>query len=159
LLEPRAPSPARRLSALRQLAAAGVPVHCSIAPVIPAITDGALEEIVGAAAAAGVHSVGWIPLRLPHEVAPLFREWLAVHFPDRAAKVMAIVRQMRGGRDNDPAFGTRLRPDGVWAELLRSRFRLACRRAGIGKQPFELDCAQFAAPGHWPENGGQMQLL
>ena len=155
LLEPRATTPERRLAALGTLAQAGVPVHCSIAPVIPAITDQFLEEIVTRAAAAGVRSAGWIALRLPHEVAPLFREWLAVHFPDRADKVMGIVRSIRGGRDNDPGFFSRLRPSGVWADLLRARFRLACRRAGIEQQRFELDCGSFRPP----DSDGQLRLL
>jgi DNA repair photolyase len=155
LLEPRASAPAKRLAALGALVEAGVPVHCSVAPVIPAITDEFMEEIVARAGALGVRSAGWIPLRLPHEVAPLFREWLAVQFPDRAEKVMAIVRSIRGGRDNDPAFFTRLRPSGVWADLLRARFRLACRRAGMANTHPELDCSAFRPP----ERGGQLRLL
>ena len=155
LLEPRAAAPHRRLEALGKLSDAGVPTHCSIAPIIPAITDDQLEDIVSRAAALGTTSIGWIPLRLPHEVAPLFREWLAVHFPDRGDKVMGIVRSIRGGRDNDPDFFTRLKPSGVWADLLRARFRTACRRAGIGKAKFELDCTQFRPPAA----GGQLQLL
>ena len=154
-LEPRAAAPAKRLAALGKLADRGIPTHCSIAPVIPAITDGYMEEIVTRAAALGVASCGWIPLRLPHEVAPLFREWLDVHFPERAGKVMSIVRSIRSGRDNDPNFFTRLKPSGVWADLLRARFRLACKRAGLSKAHFELDCTQFRAP----ETGGQLRLL
>ena len=154
-LEPRAASPSKRLSALAKLAEEGVPTHCSIAPVIPAITDEFMEEIVERAAASGVASVGWIPLRLPHEVAPLFREWLSVHFPERGDKVMNIVRSIRDGRDNDPSFFSRLNPTGVWADLFRARFRLACKRAGIGKTRFELECTRFRPP----ETGGQMRLL
>ena len=154
-LEPRAATPARRLAALGKLAEAGVPTHCSIAPVIPAITDEFIESIVARAGAIGVASCGWIPLRLPHEVAPLFREWLDVHFPERAGKVMSVVRSIRNGRDNDPDFFTRLRPGGVWADLLRARFHLACRRAGIGKVKFELDCTRFRPP----ETGNQLRLL
>ncbi|MDP4539533.1 PA0069 family radical SAM protein [Qipengyuania sp. DY56-A-20] len=154
-LEPRAASPAKRMAALGKLAAAGVPTHCSIAPVIPAITDEFMEEIVQRAAALGIASCGWIPLRLPHEVAPLFREWLSVHYPERGDKVMGIVRSIRGGKDNDPDFFTRMKPTGVWADLFRARFRLACKRAGIGKAKFELDCTRFRAP----EVGGQMRLL
>lgn len=154
-LEPRAASPAKRIAALGRLVEAGIPAHCSVAPVIPAITDCFMEEIVQRAAAVGVTSAGWIPLRLPHEVAPLFREWLSVHFPERGDKVMSIVRSIRGGKDNDPDFFTRLRPSGVWADLLRARFALACRRAGIGKTRFELDCTQFRRP----SEGGQLRLL
>jgi DNA repair photolyase len=154
-LEPRAAAPAKRMAALGSLVAAGVPAHCSIAPIIPAITDGFMEEIVEHAGTLGVRSAGWIPLRLPHEVAPLFREWLSVYFPERGDKVMSIVRSIRGGRDNDPDFFTRMKPSGVWADLLRARFRVACIRAGIGKERFELDCTRFRRPAV----GGQMRLL
>jgi DNA repair photolyase len=158
-LEPRASAPAKRLAALGTLAGAGIPAHCSIAPVIPAITDEFMEAIVARAAALGVRSAGWIPLRLPYEVAPLFREWLSVHFPERGDKVMSIVRSIRananGGRDNDPDFFTRMKPSGVWAELFRARFRLACKRAGLGKTRFELDCSRFRPP----EIDGQLRLL
>jgi DNA repair photolyase len=154
-LEPRAASPAKRLAALGNLAQAGIPVHCSIAPVIPAVTDQFMEAIVAQAADLGVKSCGWIPLRLPHEVAPLFREWLAVHYPERAGKVMSIVRSIRNGRDNDPEFFSRLKPGGVWAELFRARFRLACKRAGIEKVRFELDTVAFRPP----LSGRQLRLL
>jgi len=154
-LEPRAASPAKRMAALGKLAEAGVPVHCSIAPVIPAITDEFMEAIVAEAADLGVNSCGWIALRLPHEVAPLFREWLEVHYPDRAGKVMNIVRSIRNGRDNDPDFFSRLRPSGVWADLFRARFRLACKRSGIEKARFELNTVAFRSP----QSGGQLQLL
>lgn len=154
-LEPRAAAPAKRLAALGRLAEAGVPTHCSVAPVIPAITDEFMEDIVARAAALGVASVGWIPLRLPHEVAPLFREWLSVHFPERGDKVMNFVRSVRDGKDNDPSFFSRLKPSGVWAELFRARFRVACKRAGIGKTKFELDCTRFRPP----STSGQLRLL
>ncbi|MGB7371541.1 PA0069 family radical SAM protein [Erythrobacter sp.] len=154
-LEPRCPAPVKRLAALGKLAEAGVPTHCSIAPIIPAITDEYLEAIVARAAALGVASVGWIPLRLPHEVAPLFREWLDVHFPERAGKVMSIVRSIRDGKDNDPEFFSRLSPQGVWADLLRARFRVASRKAGLRRHRFELDSTRFRPP----EVGGQMRLF
>ncbi|MFB0611591.1 PA0069 family radical SAM protein [Aurantiacibacter poecillastricola] len=154
-LEPRAAAPAKRLAALGKLAERGIPTHCSVAPVIPAITDEFMEQIVARAAALRVASCGWIPLRLPHEVAPLFREWLEVHYPDRAGKVMSIVRSIRQGRDNDPDFFTRLKPSGVWADLFRARFRIACKRAGIGKPGFELDTVAFRPP----QSGDQLQLL
>jgi DNA repair photolyase len=155
LLEPRAPPPHQRLAALGRLVEAGVPAHCSVAPVIPAITDEFMEAIIARAGALGVQSAGWIPVRLPHEVAPLFREWLAVHFPDRGEKVMGVIRQIRGGRDNDPQYFTRMRPSGVWAELFRARFRIACRRAGMAGLRIELDCSEFRAP----ETDGQLRLL
>jgi len=154
-LEPRCAAPAKRIAALEKLVQIGVPTHCSISPIIPAITDEFMEVIVARVADIGVPSVGWIPLRLPHEVAPLFREWLDVHYPDRAGKVMSIVRSIRNGRDNDPDFFTRMKPTGVWADLLRSRFRIACKRARIGKHRFELDCSRFRPP----EVGGQMRLF
>ena len=159
LLEPRASSPAKRLDALRQLAAAGVPSHVSVAPVIPAITDQFIEGILEQAAAVGVKSASWIVLRLPHEVAPLFREWLDAHFPDRADKVMHTVQAMRananGGRDNDPGFFTRMKPLGVWADVFRARFRIMTRRLGMNEDRLKLDCSQFVRP----EAGGQLRLL
>ncbi|MDF1833573.1 MAG: PA0069 family radical SAM protein [Alteraurantiacibacter sp. bin_em_oilr2.035] len=154
-LEPRAAAPARRMAALERLVQSGVPTHCSVSPIIPAITDEFMEEIVARAAMIGVQSCGWIPLRLPHEVAPLFREWLDVHFSERAGKVMGIVRSIRGGRDNDPDFFTRFKPGGVWADLFRARFRIACRRAGFKRRDFTLDASQFRRPG----SGGQLRLL
>ena len=166
-LEPRAAAPAKRLAALGKLVEAGIPTHCSIAPVIPAITDEFIEEIIDRVAALGVNSAGWIPMRLPHEVSPLFREWLDVHFPERAGKVMSIVQSIRSkngkARDNDPAFFSRLKPSGVWADLFRARFRIACKRAGISStslsssmgERFALDCSQFRPP----ETGGQLRLI
>ena len=146
LLEPRAAAPAKRLAALGKLVAAGIPAHVSIAPVIPCITDDSIEGILGQAGALGVGSASWIMLRLPHEVAPLFREWLATHFPERGDKVMGIIRSVREGKDNDPGFFSRMKPQGVWADLFRTRFRLACKRAGILQQQIVLDTAQFRAP-------------
>jgi DNA repair photolyase len=154
-LEPRATTPMKRLAALAGLVEAGVPAHVSIAPVIPAITDHDLEAILERAAKAGVRSASWLLLRLPHEVAPLFREWLDTHFPERAAKVMAIVRSARGGRDNDPRFFNRMRPEGAWADLFRSRFRIARQRHGIPNERIELDCSKFRPPAL----DGQLSLL
>lgn len=154
-LEPRCAAPAKRLAALGKLVTLGVPVHCSLSPIIPAITDEFMESIIARVGELGVQSVGWIPLRLPHEVAPLFREWLSVHYPERAGKVMGIVREMRGGRDNDPNFHSRMNPQGVWADLIRARFRVACRKAGIGKGRFTLDTSRFRPP----ESDRQMRLL
>ena len=150
-LEPRAPRPEKRLAALAALAEAGVPTHLSIAPIIPAITDHELEAIVLAGAEAGATTATYIPLRLPHEVAPLFRAWLEAHYPERAAKVMAQVQAIRGGRDNDPRFGHRMKGEGVWADLIRTRFRIACERAGLNKQRAELRTDLFRPP-----SGSQM---
>lgn len=155
LLEPRASSPAKRLDALEKLVSAGIPAHVSIAPVIPSITDSFIEGILAGAAARGVRSASWIMLRLPHEVAPLFREWLYTHFPERAGKVMSIVQSVREGRDNDPNFFTRMKPKGVWADLIRTRFRVACQKHGIGKAHIDLDCSQFKKP----SRGGQLDLF
>ncbi|MCP5396399.1 MAG: PA0069 family radical SAM protein [Sphingomonadaceae bacterium] len=154
-LEPRAASPRKRLDALGKLAAAGIPAHVSVAPIIPAITDEFMEHILTEAAARGVRSASWIMLRLPHEVAPLFREWLDVHFPERAGKVMSIVQALRGGKDNESRFFERMKPHGVWGELFRTRFHKARRRCGIDNPPFELDCSQFRPPAP----GGQLSLL
>ncbi|PKB24902.1 DNA repair photolyase [Novosphingobium kunmingense] len=155
LLEPRASSPAKRLEALGSLVAAGIPAHVSIAPVIPSITDAFIEGILQEAAARGVTSASWIMLRLPHEVAPLFREWLEVHFPERAGKVMNIVQSVRNGRDNDPSFFSRMKPQGVWAEVFRTRFRLATRRLGMNTVSLKLDSSHFVRP----SPGGQLSLL
>ncbi len=155
LLEPRASSPAKRLDALAQLAAAGIPAHVSIAPVIPSITDQFIEAILSEAAERGVQTASWIMLRLPHEVAPLFREWLSVHYPDRAGKVMSIVQSVREGRDNDPGFFTRMKPLGPWADIFRARFRISCTRLGLNQIQPKLDCSQFVRP----ELGGQLRLI
>ena len=130
-LEPRAASPAARLRVIEHLARAGVPVGVLVAPVIPAITDHEIEDILTAARAAGASSAGYVLLRLPHEVKDLFREWLAVHYPDRARHVMSLINQARGGKDYDARFGTRMRGTGPYAELLRHRFELAGRKLGF----------------------------
>jgi DNA repair photolyase len=154
-LEPRASSPTRRLEALRALAAAGVPCGVMVAPVIPFLTDDGLERVLEAAAAAGARQAGYVLLRLPHEVNGLFRDWLANHYPDKAAHVMSRVRQMRGGRDNDPSFGGRMRGQGVVADLLEQRFRKACQRLGLNREAQELDTTRFRPPAR----GGQMTLF
>jgi len=145
-LEPRAPSPANRLNAIRRLSEAGVPTHISISPVIPAITDHEMERLIAAGAAAGARSASYIPVRLPNEVAPLFRDWLDTHFPDRAGKVMRIVQEMRGGRDNDPRFHERMRAEGPWADLLRARFRRAVRSHGLNTHRLTPRSDLFVAP-------------
>ncbi|MDB5695586.1 MAG: repair photolyase [Sphingomonas bacterium] len=145
-VEPRAPAPERRLTAVRRLADAGVPVYVSIAPIIPAITDHELEHLIERAAEAGARGCFFIPVRLPWEVAPLFRAWLDEHFPDRAGKVMSIIQSLRGGRDNDPDFGTRMRGQGPWADLLRTRFQRACRKHGLNSERLQLRNDLFRAP-------------
>lgn len=147
-IEPRAPHPLKRLKAVRALVDAGIPTFVNIAPVIPAITDDEIESIVAEAARAGASNVSFIPVRLPLEVAPLFRAWLDEHFPDRASKVMAIIQSLRGGRDNDPHFFSRMRGAGPWADLLRTRFRIAKARNGFpaGGRLIDLRCDLFRPP-------------
>jgi DNA repair photolyase len=145
-LEPRAPHPERRLTAVRRLADAGVPVNVSIAPVIPAITDHEIEHLVERAAAAGAHCVFFLPVRLPWEVAPLFRGWLDEHFPDRAGKVMATIQSLRGGRDNDSNFFTRMQGQGPWADLMRTRFAIAVRRHDLNRDRVPLRRDLFRPP-------------
>jgi DNA repair photolyase len=147
-LEPRAASPLARLRTLAGLHAAGVPTGVLVAPVIPALTDHELEDILAAAAAAGVGWAGYVLLRLPYEIKELFAEWLAQHYPERAAHVMSLIRAMRDGRDNDPNFGSRMRGTGPFAVLLRNRFRIACARlklASAGRDT--LRTTLFRAPG------------
>ena len=131
-LEPRTASPQARLKALRELGAAGVPAGVMVAPIIPAITDHELESILEEAAAAGAEWAGYVLLRLPYEVKDLFRDWLNEHFPDRAARVMSLINEMRGGRDNDPNFGSRMKGTGPIAEVIRNRFTITCKRLGLG---------------------------
>jgi len=147
-LEPRAASPAARVRTLAALAAAGVPCGVMVAPVIPALTDYEMERILAACAGAGAQWAGYTLLRLPYEVKDLFREWLAEHYPDRAAHVMSIIREMRGGRDNDARFGSRMRGTGPYALLLGSRFKLACQRLGLNSAARgTLDTSRFRPPG------------
>jgi DNA repair photolyase len=153
-LEPRAPSPAKRIAALAALAAAGVPAHLSVSPIIPAVTDHELEAILAAGAAAGAQTASYIPVRLPHEVAPLFRDWLDAHLPERAGKVMHQIQALRGGRDNDPAFTSRMRGTGIWAELIRTRFARACRAHGLNQSRISLTSDLFRRP-----EGSQLSLF
>lgn len=145
-VEPRAPTPERRLAAVTKLADAGIATYVSIAPVIPAITDHEIQHLVERAARAGARHAFFIPVRLPHEVAPLFRAWLTEHYPDRAGKVMSIIQSLRGGRDNDPDFFTRMKGQGPWADLLRVRFHRACRLHGLNRDRLRLDTSQFRPP-------------
>ena len=157
-MEPRAAAPHRRLQALKTLAAAGIPVGVMVAPIIPQLNDRDLEAILEAAAANGAREAGWVLLRLPLEVAPLFREWLAAHDPQRAEHVMSLVRQIRGGRDYDSAFGARMRGGGEYASLLQKRFDIACRRFGFaqGRDQSALDTTQFKPP---VRDGGRQRSL
>ena len=146
-LEPRASAPHRRLEAVAALNAAGVPCGVMVAPIIPMVTDRWLEQILERAAAGGATLAGYTVLRLPYELKDLFREWLDLHVPERAEHVMSLIRQMRGGKDNDARFGSRMRGEGAFAELIRQRFTLACRKHGIGRgRDVKLDCSSFAPP-------------
>lgn len=145
-LEPRAAHPEKRLAAIQKLRAAGVPTSVSLSPIVPQITDHEMEHILERAAAAGAQAAYYIPIRLPHEVAPLFRAWLEEHYPDRAAKVMSTIQSMRGGKDNDPNFYTRFRAQGPWGELLRTRFIIACRRFGLNGEKLHLRTDLFRPP-------------
>ena len=155
-LEPRAPTPERRLAALARLAAAGIPAGVMVAPIIPALTDDEIERILAAACEAGVGTAGYVLLRLPLEVNMLFREWLAAHAPLKAARVMSLVRQTRGGRDYDSTWGERLKGTGAYAELISRRFRLACKRLGLNERDWTFDTGLFHPP---PRAGDQLPLL
>ncbi|HVE50894.1 MAG TPA: PA0069 family radical SAM protein [Casimicrobiaceae bacterium] len=145
-LEPRAAAPHRRLQAIQALTDAGVPTGVMVAPIIPQFNDKDLEAILEQAREAGATSAGWVILRLPLEVAPLFRDWLDAHYPLRAQHVMSIVRQIHGGRDYDSTFGKRQRGRGVYADLIENRFKLACRRLGFDDERAPLDTSRFAPP-------------
>lgn len=155
-MEPRAPAPARRLRTIERLAAAGIEVRAMVAPVIPALTDHEIEAILGHAREAGAVAASWVMLRLPREVAPLFGDWLARHRPDRAGRVMARVREMRGGRDYDADWGRRMRGEGPHAALIGQRFRLACARLGLARDLPELRTDLFRVP---PRPGAQLSLF
>ncbi|WP_426661873.1 PA0069 family radical SAM protein [Rhodanobacter aciditrophus] len=146
-LEPRASAPHRRLKAVAALAAAGVPVGVLVAPIIPALNDKDMEAVLERAHEAGARCAGYTVLRLPWELKVLFREWLALHAPQRAEHVMSLVQQMNGGRDYDSDFRSRMRGQGVFAELLRKRFEVACRRHGFGRaRELQLDASRFVPP-------------
>ena len=149
IMEPRVPAAEARLSSITKLRASGIPVSVLVAPVIPTVNDSEIERIVEAAAGAGAQQAAYIFLRLPWEVKDLFKEWLAEHYPDRAAHVMSLVRQASGGKDYDNRFGLRQTGRGAYADMLATRFQAACRRYGLvdraGRQ--ELDCSLFEKPG------------
>jgi DNA repair photolyase len=146
IMEPRAAAPARRLRTIERLASGGVPVGVSVSPLIPFINEPELEHVLEQAQAAGATSAFATVLRLPWEVNPLFQQWLQTHFPDRAERVMARVHDLRGGRDNDPCFGTRMTGQGVWAELRAQRLAKAAQRLGLRTQRLPLDLTQFRRP-------------
>ena len=155
-LEPRAAHPKRRLAAIKELQTAGVPVSVLFAPVIPALNDWELERVLEAAASAGADGAGYVLLRLPLEIKQLFSEWLETHVPDKANRVLSLIRQTRGGALYDSTFGQRMRGSGPVAQLLEQRFKTRCRRLGINRRSRALSAGQFRAP---PVAGDQLKLL
>ena len=155
-MEPRAATPGRRLEAVKGMSEAGIPVGVMVAPIIPALTDHEIEPIVEAAAAVGAKIAGYTLVRLPFEIKDLFREWLGKHVPLRAAHVERLIRDIRGGKLNDSNFGSRMRGTGPYAEQIKRRFNLACKRYGIPRSFPHLDTTQFTPP---PRDRAQMTLF
>jgi DNA repair photolyase len=154
-MEPRATAPHRRLQTVRRLNDAGVPCGVMVAPVVPFLTDAEMEEILEAARAKGAQSAGYTLLRLPYEVKDLFRDWLRTHYPLKADHIMSRLQSMRGGQDNDSSYGQRFSGDGLFAQLLKQRFSLACARLGLNRREPVLDATLFSVP----EREGQMELF
>ncbi len=146
LMEPRVPLPARRLETIRRLSAANIPVRAMVSPIIPALTDHEAEEIFGAVAEAGAVSATWIMLRLPREVADLFQEWVETHFPDRAERILARVREMHGGKLYEAEWGKRMRGEGHYADMIAHRIALTMRRNNLTTQLSPLRCDLFQVP-------------
>ena len=158
-LEPRAAAPQRRLQTIRTLAAAGIPVTVLAAPIIPQLNDKDLEAVLEQAHEAGAASAFYVMLRLPHELKDLFRDWLQQHYPLRAQHVMSLVQQIRGGKDNDPRFGTRMTGEGIFAELIAQRFAKACARLGLTRRAYPLRTDLFVPPVPKRSWAGQMDLF
>ncbi len=154
VMEPRTSTPANRLDAIQTLAEAGVPVRVLVAPIIPGLTDHEITSIIKAGKKAGATHAGYVVVRLPHGVGELFEGWLEEHFPDRKRKVLNRIREMRGGRLNDPNFGSRMKGEGVFADQIRSMFKLACRKSGIEGGGIELSVSAFRRP-----RGAQLSLF
>jgi DNA repair photolyase len=164
ILEPRAASPTRRLQTIERLAKAGIPTMVSVAPIIPFITEQEIEKVLSAAADAGATAAGYTVVRLPWEINPLFQEWLQTHFPERAERVMNRIRDMRGGKDYDANFATRMRGEGLWADMIRQRFIKGLKRYGLDKSRRygELDCSLFRKPLSIPaakKTDGQLDIF
>ncbi|WP_417432329.1 PA0069 family radical SAM protein [Kiloniella sp.] len=146
-MEPRASTASKRLDAVRQLTELGVPVSVLMAPIIPALNDHEIERVLGLAARAGAVSCSYVLLRLPGEIKDLWLEWLRLHYPDRASRIMGILKSMRGGREYDSRWGKRMRGEGVFAQLIADRFSLARKRYGLNKRSLQyLDVSQFCIP-------------
>lgn len=156
LMEPRVPLPQRRLATIRALTQAGVPVRVMTSPIVPAINDHEIEALLAAGQEVGADAASWIMLRLPLEVSELFREWLQEHFPDRASRVMGLVRGMHGGKDYSAQWGRRMRGEGEYAAMIAARFSGAARRLGLDRDQPALRCDLFRPP---PRAGDQLQLL
>src|SRR6201987_6024958 len=155
-MEPRAATPMRRLETLRRLSQAGIPTTVMVAPVIPALNDSEMERILDAAHAAGVREAGYVLLRLPLEVRDLFREWLMSNYPDRYRHVFKLIRDMRGGRDYDSQWGTRMKGTGPMAWMIGRRFEIACEKLGLNKRRSKLTSDHFARP---KASGQQLSLF
>ncbi len=155
-MEPRVPSPARRLATIRRLADAGIPVRVMLSPIVPGLTDSEIEPILTAARDAGASAATWAMLRLPLEVAPLWEAWMEEHYPDRKARVMSKLREMHGGKVYDAAWFKRTRGAGVYAELIAQRFTKARKRLDLDRDLPALDCSAFRAP---PRAGDQLSLF
>jgi DNA repair photolyase len=155
-MEPRAATPPKRLETMQKLSAAGIPVTVMTAPIVPALTDVELERLLEAGHAAGAREAGYVLLRLPLEVSPLFREWLVANYPDRYEHVMSVMRQMRGGKDYDSEWGVRQRGKGPYAWMIGRRFELAAKRLGLNTERRRLRTDLFTPP---VPVGGQMKLL
>jgi len=145
-MEPRAPSPGRRLQTIGRLRDAGVPVRLMISPIVPGLSDHEIEALLATGKQAGAEVASWIMLRLPREVSVLWQEWLAEHEPDKAPRVMARLREMHGGRDYDPRWGHRMRGQGHYADMVAQRFRAAARRLGMDREVPQLRCDLFSVP-------------
>ncbi len=156
VMEPRVPAPKRLLQTIKTVSGAGVPVRVLVSPLVPGLTDDGLEDVLKAASKAGARHATFTLLRLPHEVSPLFQDWLRAHYPNRFSKVMARVREAHGGRDYDPKWGKRMQGEGTHAELIKKRFALACDRLGLETQDADLDCTLFRVP---PRPGDQLTLF
>ena len=155
-MEPRAPSPARRLAIIRRLTGAGVPVRLMTSPIIPGLTDHEIEALLAAGRDAGADAASWIMLRLPREVSEIWQDWLAEHEPGRAGRIMARLREMHGGKDYDARWGHRMRGQGHYADMVAARFRAAARRLGLDRETARLRCDLFAPP---KKVGDQLSLF